>query len=58
MKLAFLTQILDAMKEVMENDPDDYRNDFDTDPGEVEDPMGGDQGVTDYDKNNLDPDYE
>ena len=58
MNLPFITQILDAMRDVMDNDPDDYRNDFDCDPGEVEDPMGGDQGVTPFDEKNLDPDYD
>ena len=58
MNLTFISQILDAMRDVLDNDSDDYRNDFDCDPGEVEDPVGGDPGVTTFDEKNLDPDYE
>ena len=51
-------QIINAMHGVFENNPDDYRNDFDDgNPGEVEDPMGGWEGITEYDEKNIDEDF-
>ncbi len=58
MKLNFLTQVIDYYHDFIENNTDDYRNDIDGSPGEVEDPMGGWEGITEYDEKNLDEDYE
>ncbi|MDQ7052642.1 MAG: hypothetical protein Q9P14_07050 [candidate division KSB1 bacterium] len=58
MKLNFLTQVIDAYYDFIENNTDDCRNDFDGSPGEVEDPMGGWEGITEYDEKNLDEDYD
>ncbi|MCA9741704.1 MAG: hypothetical protein H6695_06140 [Deferribacteres bacterium] len=58
MRLNILSQIIDAYHDFQSNDFDDYRNDFDTSNTEVEDPLGGYDGITDYDVNNLDPDTE
>ncbi|RMD96603.1 MAG: hypothetical protein D6814_11085 [Calditrichaeota bacterium] len=57
MKLNILSQIIEAYHDFVVNDTNDYRNDFDSPSGEVEDPMGGIEGVTDYDSKNVDEDY-
>ncbi len=57
MRLNILSQIIDAYHDFLTNDSDDYRNDFSTDyDSEVEDPLGGDEGITDYDSTNYDQD--
>ncbi len=58
MRLNILSQIIDAYYDAFDNNTDDYRNDFDGPSGEVEDPMGGMEGVTKYDDKNIDPDYD
>lgn len=58
MKFNILSQIIEAYHDAVVNNTDDYRNDFDGPSGEVEDPMGGLEGVTEYDDKNIDPDFE
>lgn len=58
MRLNILSQIIDAYHDFVSNDSEDYRNDFATDYTEVEDPVGGDEGVTNYDAYNVDPESE
>ncbi len=58
MKFSILSQIVDYLHDHHENDTDDYRNDFATDHSEVEDPVGGEDGITTYDRYNLDPDAQ
>lgn len=58
MRLSILSQVIDAYHDFIDNDTDDYRNDFDGYAGEVEDPMGGMEGITEYDEKNLDEDFE
>lgn len=58
MRLNILSQIIDAYHDFVSNDSEDYRNDFDTGYSEVEDPVGGYDGITEYDVNNVDPDSE
>ncbi len=56
MNFNILTQIIDYVYDHRENDTDDYRNDFAIDSSEVEDPVGGEDGITTYDRYNLDQD--
>lgn len=58
MRLNILSQIIDAYHDFVSNNSNDYRNDFDTNSYnyDVEDPIGGDEGITDYDSYNLDQD--
>ena len=58
MRLNILSQIIDAYHDFVSNDSEDYRNDFDTGYSEVDDPVGGDEGITDYDAHNIDPETD
>ena len=60
MKLPVLMQIIDVLHRLFYDDFDDYRNDPPADRGDgsdVEDPVGGSEGITPYDEHNIDPDY-
>lgn len=58
MKLNILSQIIEVYHDFVTNDVGDVKNDFDAEPGDVEDPVGGTDGVTNYDIKNLDPDAD
>lgn len=57
MRLHIISQVIEHYHEFVKNYSDNPRNDFSTDESEVEDPMGGNEGVTTYDIYNFDPDY-
>jgi hypothetical protein len=59
MRLHIISQLIEHYHEFIENYSDDPRNDFPTDcyDSQVEDPIGGDEGITSYDRFNLDQDY-
>jgi len=58
MRLNILSQIIDAYHDFVTNDTENYRNDFEANYSEVEDPVGGFDGVTTYDKYNVDQDAD
>lgn len=57
MRLNILSQIIDAYHDFIFGGSDES-HDYDSYSGEVEDPMGGYEGVTDYDRNELDEEYD
>ena len=59
MRLNILSQIINHYHDFVTNYSDDPRNDFSADESvdEVEDPLGGEEGVTQYDNYNLDQDF-
>ena len=59
MRLHIISQLIDHYHEFVENYSEDPRYDFPLDEcnSNVEDPLGGDEGVTHYDRFNLDQDF-
>lgn len=60
MRLNIISQVIKHYHEFVTNYSDDPRNDFpdDSSSSQVEDPLGGEEGVTLYDRFNLDQDFE
>ena len=58
MKSGFWSQVIEIFYDFFDGDTDNPRNDFpDDDSGEVDDPVGGEEGITDYDTYNLGEDF-
>jgi len=60
MKLNIISQIIRHYHEYVNNNSEDPRNDFpiDHNSSQIEDPLGGQEGITKYDRFNLDQDWE
>lgn len=58
MRLGILAQLIDAYHDFVKRQDElaAYMEDFDTSASAVPDPLGGDEGVTDWDKHDIDPD--
>ena len=59
MKLNLISQMIHHYHKSVTENTDDYVDDYDVDnyDSEVEDPLGGDEGVTIYDRFDIDQDY-
>lgn len=58
MKSGFWPQVIEIFHDFFDADTDNPRNDSpDDDSGEVDDPVGGEEGITDYYTYNLGEDF-
>lgn len=59
MRLHIISQVIEHYHEFVKNYSEDPRYDFPLDhhDSQVDDPMGGEDGITHYDRFNLDPDF-
>jgi len=57
MRLNILAQIIDHYHKFVMYNSAEFRNDFQVHPTEVEEPMNGIDGVTEYDEKDIDEDW-